>query len=233
MGERQSTVLTPAERPAEMTLQEWVYQQLRSAIMRGHFVPGHAVTMRGIAEMLKVSPMPVREALRRLVAERALELLANRRVAVPAMSPARFEEMCAARIALETLAVERALPAIGAARLAELREIDNQLDVAIDDGDVESYMLKNLQFHHTLYSAAPTQVLLPLIESLWLQFGPFMRAVLTKYRDEPHIDRHKEALAAIERRDVYGLRVAIEADIRDGIGALGREAFLTASRAAD
>jgi len=212
------------------TLQEWVYRQLRHAIMCGHFVPGHAVTMRGVARMLDVSPMPVREALRRLVAEGALALLPNRRVAVPAMPPARFDELCSARIALETVAAERALPGIDADRLARLRDIDAQLDEAIARDDVEGYMLKNLEFHQSLYSAVPSQVLLPLIEGLWLQFGPFMRHVLTKYRSGPYIDRHKEATEAIAARDGYALRVAIEADIRDGAGALGREAFLAASR---
>lgn len=231
MSEQSGALLTPSERPSDMTVQEWVYRELRSAIMRGRFVPGHAVTMRGIAEMLDVSPMPVREALRRLVAEGALSLLPNRRVAVPDMSPARFEELCAARVSLETLAAERALPAIDAERLERLRKIDDQLDEAIDRDDVEGYMLKNLEFHHSLYSSTPSQVLLPLIESLWLQFGPFMRMVLNKYRSEPYIDRHKEALAAIAARDAYALRVAIEADIRDGIGALGREEFITALRA--
>ncbi|MCZ6830904.1 MAG: GntR family transcriptional regulator [Gammaproteobacteria bacterium] len=51
------------------TQQERVYMQLRDAILSGQFVPGRSVTLRGVAAMLGVSPMPVREALRRLTAE--------------------------------------------------------------------------------------------------------------------------------------------------------------------
>jgi DNA-binding GntR family transcriptional regulator len=53
-----------------------------------------------------MSAPSVREALRRLTAERALELLSNRRVAVPIMTITKLEEICDARIALETAAAE-------------------------------------------------------------------------------------------------------------------------------
>ena len=58
---------------APRTQQERVYARLREAILSGQFMPGRPVTLRGVAEILGESPMPVREALRRLTAERALE----------------------------------------------------------------------------------------------------------------------------------------------------------------
>ena len=45
-------------------------------------------------------------------------------------------------------------------------------------GEVERYLQLNQLFHLTLYRAGQPQVLIPLIESLWLQFGPFMRATI-------------------------------------------------------
>jgi DNA-binding GntR family transcriptional regulator len=226
MSKRTSLTFETTERGQKVTLQEWVYQQLRQAIMTGRFVPGRTLTIRGIAGALEVSPMPVREALRRLVAERALELLGNRRVKVPDMTPARFEELCTARISLETLAAERALPFIDKERLALLRRIDAEIDSAMAAGETELYMTKNQEFHMTMYRAAPSEILVPVIESLWLLFGPFMRLVLSHLDDHYTIDRHVEALAAIERRDPYALRIAIEADIRDGISHLGKAELL-------
>ncbi len=219
-----------AERPQGETLQEWVYQQLRQAIMVGRFVPGRSVTIRGVAEMLGVSLMPVREALRRLVAEHALELLANRRVSVPQMTPPKLDELCAARLALEPLAAVRALPAIDAARLAELKRIDAEVDAALAASDVETYLAKNQEFHLTLYRAGDSQVIIPLIESLWLQFGPFMRSVLGRIGASYVLDRHVEAMTAIERKDPLALRLAIEGDIRDGMGSLSLEELINAHR---
>ncbi|MFB9886244.1 GntR family transcriptional regulator [Balneatrix alpica] len=211
------------------TLHEWVYSQLRQAIMTGHFLPGHSVTIRGVAQMLNVSLMPVREALRRLVAERALQLLSNRRVTVPSMTPAKLEELAAARIALESLAATRALPHIDEACLAELRAIDAEVDEALRVGDVPAYLAKNQEFHLTLYRAGDSQVLIPLIESLWLQFGPFMRMVLGRIGVSYVLDRHAEALRAIEQKDALALRLAIEGDIRDGMGSISQEELLAAS----
>jgi DNA-binding GntR family transcriptional regulator len=201
---------------------EKVYRQLREAIAAGRFAPGVALTIRGIAESLGVSPMPAREAIRRLVAERALEMHENRRVSVPRMTRDKFDELVAARTLLEPEAAVRALPHCDAAVVRELERIDGEIDVALANGDGESYMLKNRAFHFTLYRAARSQVLVPLIESLWLQSGPFMRVVYGRIGTSYVIDQHKAAVAAIGRGDAEGLHAAIRADILDGMSIIGR-----------
>ena len=68
-------------------------------------------------------------------------------------------------------------------------------------------------------------IMLPLIESLWLRPGPFMRRAGETLSQTYQIDRHAEALAAIVKRDAEALKAAIAADIRDGTGYLGRGHF--------
>ena len=87
---------------ATVTVQQRVYEHLRTDIMLGRIAPGEPLTIRGLAEKLGVSAMPAREALRRLAAEQAVELLGNRRIRIPVMSMERFDDLLAARIALET-----------------------------------------------------------------------------------------------------------------------------------
>ena len=202
-----------AERPQ---LNRWVYEQLREAIVTGQFVPGRSVTLRGVAEQLGVSPMPVREALRQLVAERALVIHDNRRVGVPEMSTVRLEELGTARVLLEGELAERALPGIDASRLQALRRLDREVDLALEQGKPERYMRFNHEFHMTLYRASPSQVLLPLVESLWLQVGPFLRLVVGRLGTASFVDRHRAALAAMAAMDAAALREAIAADIGDG-----------------
>ncbi len=62
------------------TLHERAYDEVKKAIMGGAIAPGEPMTIRALAKALGTSVMPVREALRRLVAERALELLPNARL---------------------------------------------------------------------------------------------------------------------------------------------------------
>ncbi|MCB8879477.1 GntR family transcriptional regulator [Acidisoma cellulosilytica] len=216
-------------RSAGETIHQWVFRGLRRAIMSGAFPPGQAVTIRGLAEAMEVSAMPVREALRRLVAERALTLLDNRRVRVPQMTPERFEELYAARTALEVEAASRALPLVDAARLEKLRAIDQTINAAILSGDSETVVAQNFLFHLTLYSARRDSVLVPLIESVWLQTGPFMRAALEAFPTAADgYDYHLAALDAIAAGDEAALRQAIAHDIRTGIGHLALSGKLIA-----
>lgn len=79
--------------------------------------------------------------------------------------------------------------------------------------------------HLAIYRAAPSTVLLPLIENLWLQFGPFMRLVYEGLDMTSLDDQHGRAIRAIERQDAAELRAAIEADIGDGMSLIGRTAL--------
>lgn len=203
-----------------ITVQEWVYRQLKERILIGQFVPGRSVTLRGIATMLDVSPTPVREALRRLVSERALEVHGNRRVSVPTMTRRKFDDLCAVRVSLETLAAERAMPSIDADHLARLRRLDAEIDDAVEQGDVTRYLERHREFHYSLYATGSAEVLMPLIDSVWLQFSPFLRLVISHIGVDYIVDRHAEALNALERGDPPALRFAIEADVREGLGSL-------------
>ncbi len=210
----------PAPRPPEQSLQEWVYQSLRHALICGQIDPGRALTIRGLAQTLAVSPMPVREALHRLACERAVEVKDNRRVIVPQMTAPKLQALFELRIVLETHAACAALPYLRAEDIAALEALDAAVDAAVTSGDIERVTLTNQAFHRYLYAVPPAQVVLPPIESVWLQLGPFVRVALRKLKVVYRIDRHQEAIAALRQHNAFALQRAIEADIRDGMAAL-------------
>ncbi|WP_298632729.1 GntR family transcriptional regulator [uncultured Umboniibacter sp.] len=209
------------ERPRFKTQQEAVYFELREAILRGKFQPGNSVTLRGVAEMLDVSLMPVRESLRRLTAERALQLLDNRRIAVPTMSESRLEEIYITRFTLESFAAEKAMANIDAAAMGRLEEINRLHNRAIAERDVENYIYLNFDFHRQIYSYSGLEVILPLIESLWLQIAPFMRMISDRFAQEGDFDesedKHLEILEAIGKQNATRLKHLIQDDILDGV----------------
>ena len=84
---------------------------------------------------------------------------------------------------------------------------------------------RNHAFHFAIYRAVPSTVLVPLIEALWLQFGPFMRLVYQQFDMNGVVDQHEMAIRAIELRDAARLRGAIEADIGDGMSIIGKAAL--------
>ena len=208
------------ERTAEMKTNQWVYQLLRTNLLCGKIAPGIPLTIRGLAGLLNVSPMPVREALHRLACEGAVEAKNNRRVIVPMMTAEKFSELCELRILIEAHAAEKALPYIREKDIARLELIDVSINEAVQQGDVETTSLRNQDFHRSLYSANPYQIVVPLIESLWLQLGPFSRIAISKLEKIYIVDRHVEAIQALKQQNGFGLRRAIEADIRDGIASI-------------
>lgn len=204
-----------------VTTHEAVYRQLRERILFGGFLPGGAVTLRGLAEELGVSPMPVREAVRRLIAERALTMQDNRRVLVPAMTREKFEQVLFAREALEPELAARALPRLTPAAIEEIAEIDRRVDESMLNGDVDGYMRGNYRFHFALYEHADADTLRALVESIWLQFGPFMRMAYGRIGTSKLEDHHQAALEAMRRGDESALRAALVADVRQGMGFIG------------
>ena len=202
-----------------------VHQELRRRFVTGKVMPGTTLSTRGIALELGVSQMPVREALSRLAAEGAVEIRSKRRIVVPPMTEGRFRDLLRCRELLEPEAAGAALEHIDAARLKKLRAVDDALGVALKGGDVEAYMERNFEFHFLIYRAQPRPTMTQLIETLWLQFGPYMRVVYGRFGTASLVDQHQLAIGAIRDGSATRLKRAILADIRDGMGLIGKSGF--------
>ncbi|MEI9984359.1 MAG: GntR family transcriptional regulator [Aliidongia sp.] len=214
-------VIGTAEADVVTALHTSVYAELRHRLLTGRIIPGVGLSTRGLAQELGVSQMPVREALSRLAAERAVEIRSKRRIVVPPMTRERFDDLLRCRVLLEPEAARQALPMIDPKRLRRLKEIDDHMEVCLQNGDVHGYMAGNLDFHFTIYRAQPRETLIQLIEILWLQFGPFMRVVYGRFGTANLIDQHQVALRAIEKKDADALAKAIASDIEDGMRLIG------------
>jgi DNA-binding GntR family transcriptional regulator len=189
------------------------------------FKPGEAVSLRTLAKRLGTSAMPVREAVSRLIAERALVLLPNRSVIVPRMSRARFAELAETRQILEGMLAEAACARATPALLRELSEINEAMKRCVSVDDFHEALSHNMAFHFTLYRAADKQVVLPLIEMLWLQVGPFLALSLTTLGVRWTARHHNSVLAALRASLGPVARQAIEADIEDTSAQLLKKAI--------
>lgn len=196
---------------------EVTYVQLRDMVLTGVLQPGQAVTIQGLIRDLGAGMTPVREALRRLTAEGALQLHGNRRVSVPRLSEALLDEISFARLTIEPKIAELAAPRLSEETIATLARIDGAINEAMSRDDVAGYLSGNHRFHFTLYEASGAQVLTDIAQSLWLRFGPSLRVVSARYSRHRLPDRHNDALAAMQAGDGRALARAIEADIAQGV----------------
>jgi DNA-binding GntR family transcriptional regulator len=204
--------------PADTSLRSQVYDSLREALTAGRFTPGQKLSFRFIAGTLGVSLTPVREAIRRLVAEGALEMQAGRSVRVPLMTRDKILELRDIRRTLEGMAVEKAAARATGAQVARLRRIANELVTVRVRGDTAADRQKIREFHFALYVIAGQPTLLQIIEGLWLRTGPYMNLLYPDYITSPRgPERRLRIIKALQDHDAPTARRAIEADIGEAL----------------
>lgn len=202
-------------RAEKSTLQDQIYAKLCNAVMAGKLVPGQAVSIRGLAASLGTSPIPVREALRRLAAEQAVVVLPNGSVAVPVMSRARFLDLRRTRLIIEGHATELAAESISESDLDKLEALHAEVMAAHAARDAKRFLAKNQRLRFIIYEATKSPTLLPIIRSLWLQVGPLFNLSSVEPVVEPCLRYDLDAIRALRRRDGTAARRWIERDITE------------------
>jgi DNA-binding GntR family transcriptional regulator len=206
-------------RPADSGLasHDWLYRTLRQQIMHGELPPGQALTLRGLAAKFGMSMTPVREALRRLSAEGALTLSASGRVSTPELSNDRIEELASLRALIEPELASRALPRAHMALIERMQTVNAANQDAALRRDAVAYVRTNLEFHRALYLRAQAPAMLAVVETLWLQLGPTMRALYARLNRQDMPQHHRMIIAALKAGDEPGLRLAVRTDVTQGL----------------
>ncbi|QUS40500.1 GntR family transcriptional regulator [Tardiphaga alba] len=216
---KRPTALKLVEPLDRQTLGDRAYAQLADLLISGRLAPGDKLSLRTAAEVLGVSIMPVREAVSRLVADKALEVAANRAVRVPVMSATQFRDLTKVRIAIEGHA---------AAEAARMRGDDNLVAIGTAEAAMRAESLLkfpdlpravelNKTFHFAVYDAAQSPILVEIIRALWLKAGPVINLDLRGNPDRlakgEAVRFHADVRKAIEQGDAEAARAGIAADI--------------------
>ena len=204
------------------TLNDRVYRELKNSIMAGAFKPGSELTLRSVAEALGTSFMPVRDAMRRLVTERGLEIRPSRTIAIPTLSAEEFLELRRVRVLLEGEAVALAAEKITERQLANVRTVLKKLEGLSKDRRGQFWSL-NLKLHFAIYEASASPLILSIIESLWLQLGPILARVPVSRALNDSADPHQLLVQALEQHDANAARAALVADLTQATGQVMKE----------
>jgi DNA-binding GntR family transcriptional regulator len=156
--------LAPLTRP--QPLAEQAYQAIREGIATGLFGAGQCVTERSLAGRLKVSPTPVREALRRLEQEGLIERVSARKLRVVDHSPATLRELMLASAALRAMEARFATQKITDAALVRMAALVDALAAPQADQTGLDLLRIAREFEMEIEKAADNAALRALIESL-------------------------------------------------------------------
>lgn len=226
LGESLATETRPAgvnglKQPAHIR----VYKLIRDMILFGELAPGEAVTIQGLTNVLGAGMTPVREAIRRLTTEGALEFMDNRRVSVPVLTEEKLDEFAFARLAIEPKLARWGAERIGASKVYELDMIDRALNSAIEHNNVREYLMQNYRFHIVLYQASGKRELLNIVEPLWLKTGPSLRMMCSRFGALNLPDMHQQALAGLRKNRPDKVEAAMREDILQGIDNIRSSLF--------
>jgi DNA-binding GntR family transcriptional regulator len=206
---------SPARGTGEPHRADMIYEQLGAHLQNGRYGPGEKLTLRELAAEFGASLTPVRDALNRMVAERVLEMTANRTVIVPIPLAAEVREVRRIRMELEGFATAEAALHITDQEMAEVERHHQAYLQARQDGDVADMQEANRNLHFTIYAAARMPFLLEMIKTFWLRNGPLQHLLhqAGTSSSQPSNTHHQTIVEALRQRDGAAARQGICEDI--------------------
>jgi DNA-binding GntR family transcriptional regulator len=219
--------------PANRGLGADIAARLRLAILNGYFDPGARLPEESLARTMGVSRGPIREALVQLEREGLIVIRRNRGAFVAQLAREDLEEVYTLRVAIEQLAVQRAVALAKDDAIAEMQAVVDDIAARMERGITEQEAAElDLHFHDLIYRAANHRRLY----ETWTNLRPQIHIILLN-RNVAHEDfremvvpSHQVILDAIRDRDEAR---AVELTLEHLHGSYERVLRRHAARASD
>lgn len=195
------------------TLQSQVHQRLSSLILEGELAPGESITVASIAQALDISPMPVREAISRLMALGALTVVSGRSIGVPRLSPEELADLRRVRLQVEATAVRWATENADEKFIDGLDKLLSAMEEAEKLDRVKDFIHANYDFHFTIYRQAQSPILLEIISNIWLRINPHFHLLHRHGHYRVSNRQHRALVEAIRVRDAEAAVSSLHDDI--------------------
>lgn len=186
--------------PRSMAARDWVFQVIRTAIVRGELPGGMPLRQDEISAALSVSHIPVREAFRQLEAQGLVRIYQNRGAVVTKLSRGEMANVMDTRILLELGALRAAMINITSEDIAAARALLQKYSAERNPITCEEL---NLKLHFALYAPCGNDVLISLIDQMHANVDRYMTPFLQgEYKSEVYsVDEHAQLITACENRD--------------------------------
>jgi len=190
------------------SISDQIYERLKQQVLYGEIEPGERLMQNQVAETLKASRTPVREAFRRLEQDGLVERVPQGGVRVTRLDIEAIQEVFGIRNVLEAYAVELACGRITAEEIGSLKRLVNQAGDLLSSSElgremkIKSIFELNSQFHDIIYRASGNSYLISMINSLRFIVGRLrflgLRADSTWSRAW---DEHAQLIGFLEKKD--------------------------------
>jgi DNA-binding GntR family transcriptional regulator len=191
-----------SERPPDAASKhEIVYDAIRSRILDGSYGPGHRLVLDRIAREFDVSPVPVREAVRRLEAQGYVDFQRNVGARVATFDEAQFAETTEVLAVLEGAATALAAPRMRKTDITAARRSNERLSQLLGDFDPIRFSRENRVFHFVFYDRCPNRQLRALVEQQWARLDTIRRSsfIFVPGRARRSVSEHEHVIRLVER----------------------------------
>lgn len=203
-------------------VRERVTAELRQEIIAGSLRPGDRLVERELAERLGVSRVPVREAIRALVAEGFVHFETPRRTVVRRLTPTDVKELFELREALEVYAAGLAASRATPEDLAEVQELLDRAAAATEAEDAEAITDVNSRLHDRIVAMAGNSLLTEALEPV----AGRLRWMTRRNEEWPQLlVEHRELYEAIASGDPDRARAHALTHVRTNYRSTVRQLF--------
>ena len=196
-------------------LHEVAAHRLRQMLVENRIPPGAKLNERALAEVLKVSRTPLREAIRMLAAEGLVELLPNRGAIAVALDEDDVRNTFEVMAGLEAQSGELATERITPEELMEIKAQHFEMLAAYTRNDLPGYYRLNAQIHSAINAAAKN----PVLTHTYNQVNARLQALRFRSNQDGEkwknaVKEHEKMIDALEARDAAAIRALLLAHLR-------------------
>lgn len=196
------------ENDNKSTVVSLVIRELRQAFLDGTLKGGDRIIQEDWADKLKVSRMPIREALTQLEAMGMVKMIPHKGAIVNSLTKEDIEEIYSMRMTLEGLVVEKALPFLSEEDKGALEKILIEMEnLEINKENNERYIQLNSEYHKILRQKSPWIRLKKTVENLGI--SPVAPSLLHEYYEQTQRE-HRLIYEAVCRGSASEVRAAVE-----------------------
>lgn len=211
----------------DRSITEAAIERIRSEILSGRIQPGERIRLRSLEQLLGVSHIPIREALRRLEGEGLVENVPQKGAIATPLWLTELAEVYELRKILEPMMAVRAVP-IGAEQLSRIAEALHDMEAVEEGWRAPNFLELHRRFHWLIIEpgVGGNLVIEQTIRRLWQTSERYVRFAMTVGQQAPVAARHHRRLSrAVKRGDGAALSAELiehlehtEAGVRRALG---------------
>ncbi|MFD6068184.1 GntR family transcriptional regulator [Amycolatopsis lurida] len=190
---------------------ELAYEWLRERIARHEYGPGYRLVLAEIAGALDMSVVPVREAIRRLEAERLVTFERNVGARVAMVDQNEYVHAMQTLGVVEGVATALSAPQLSEENIARARRVNERMIALLDHFDAHEFTALNQRFHSLLFECCPNPQILDLVHQGWTRLSGLRDSTFAFVPDRAHrsVEEHEEILRLItEKADPLDIEFA-------------------------